>query len=41
MAQTPHDATDPGYHALIAAALGCVEVVIGAWAAGNGTRQLP
>ena len=37
----PHDATDPRPRALIAAALSRVEVIIGAWAASNGTQQLP
>jgi regulator of sirC expression with transglutaminase-like and TPR domain len=37
----PHDATDPRPRALIAAALSCVEVIIAAWAASNGTQQLP
>lgn len=36
----PDDATDPRPRALIAAALGCLEVAVAAWIAGGGTQQL-
>jgi AcrR family transcriptional regulator len=36
----PHDLTDPRPAALIAAALGCLDAAIAAWAAGDGTPPL-
>ena len=36
----PLDATDPRPHALIAAALSCLEAAVAAWIAGNGTQEL-
>jgi AcrR family transcriptional regulator len=36
----PRDATDPRPHAMIAAALSCLEAAVAAWIASNGTRQL-
>lgn len=37
----PLDPADPRPHALITAALGCLEAAVTAWAAGNGAQSLP
>jgi AcrR family transcriptional regulator len=36
----PGDATDPRPHALIAAALGCLDAAVAAWIASQGTQPL-